>query len=334
MKHHTNSSYNNNQNYNQSHGHNFQFHNNYTNMIKNSADASAINNQRGAGYINQNLNRTNPNTIQQTAYYNPTTFQTKLSNNTPILPAYNNHYNPNHQLIFQQNQSNYAQNNNKHYILNQTHSNSYNNNLNQRYKQNAYKSQAQMSMINPNTKASIDLPRKVSVDSLLSVDESKNDLSNESIELKEDREFTNEEDEEVFEKSIENNNLKSSVSDLCILTTETSCSPSISNQSSLPSPQSTKLTDLIKEENSIYDKSEYFKNLVVAIDQLYPEVKWPLHNTWTFGYIKNTPNVNWAENIKQIADVSYVEDFWSVVTKLYSPSMMTSIGDLTFLKKV
>jgi translation initiation factor 4E len=43
---------------------------------------------------------------------------------------------------------------------------------------------------------------------------------------------------------------------------------------------------------------------------------------------------NWAENIKEIVDVSTVEDFWSVFTALqHTPSHMNQIGDLTFFKK-
>jgi translation initiation factor 4E len=45
------------------------------------------------------------------------------------------------------------------------------------------------------------------------------------------------------------------------------------------------------------------------------------------------PTPNWAENIKEIVDVSYVEDFWSVLTRMNTPSMMTQMGDLTFFKK-
>lgn len=52
-------------------------------------------------------------------------------------------------------------------------------------------------------------------------------------------------------------------------------------------------------------------------------------------YIRNNgpPTTNWAENIKEIVDVSYVEDFWSVLTHMYTPSMMNQTGDLTFFKK-
>lgn len=87
-------------------------------------------------------------------------------------------------------------------------------------------------------------------------------------------------------------------------------------------------------KKSFSDKTEYYRSLVMAVDRLYPDSKFPLHDTWTFGYIKNDNSAtSWDQNIKEIVDVSYVEDFWSVMNNLLTPSMMSSLGDVTFFKK-
>ena len=93
------------------------------------------------------------------------------------------------------------------------------------------------------------------------------------------------------------------------------------------------LADLLPDKKDFADKSEYFRNVVVAVDQLYPDTKWPLHNTWTFWHIKNDPNQSWEDNIKEVVDVAYVEDFWSVASHLYTPSNICAHGDITFFKK-
>ena len=96
-----------------------------------------------------------------------------------------------------------------------------------------------------------------------------------------------------------------------------------------------RLADLIPSEREFGEnKLEYFRHVIVAVDRLYPDTKWPLHNTWTFWHIKNDPNQSWEANIKEIVDVSYVEDFWSVVNYLYTPTnMLAHGGDITFFKK-
>lgn len=77
-----------------------------------------------------------------------------------------------------------------------------------------------------------------------------------------------------------------------------------------------KLTDLIDTESEC-DRTEFYKNVVVAIDQLYPESKWPLHDTWTFSYIKHDNSIkNWSDRIITVMDISFVEDFWSAANYL------------------
>ena len=100
-------------------------------------------------------------------------------------------------------------------------------------------------------------------------------------------------------------------------------------------PPPPKLADLVKSQQSYEDRGEYFRDLVVAIDRLYPDVKWPLKDTWTFWFIKHDSSQNWLDNVKEIADVSFVEDFWSVYRYLVSPSKLsnTTQGDLAFFKK-
>lgn len=95
------------------------------------------------------------------------------------------------------------------------------------------------------------------------------------------------------------------------------------------------LADLIKTPNTLNSKQEYLRSFVSAVDQLYPNTKWPLHTTWTFWHIKNDPNQSWEDNIKEIVEISYVEDFWSVIAHLYTnASKMVSHGcDIAFFKK-
>lgn len=96
----------------------------------------------------------------------------------------------------------------------------------------------------------------------------------------------------------------------------------------------TRLCDVTGLGENGADNSEYYRNLVVAVDRLYPESKFPLHDTWTFGYIKNDPSATrWEMNIKEIIDIAYVEDFWSVVTNCPTASQLSNLGDLTFFKK-
>jgi hypothetical protein len=95
-----------------------------------------------------------------------------------------------------------------------------------------------------------------------------------------------------------------------------------------------RLGDMIQDEQAFTDKGDYYRHVVMAVDRLYPEAKFPLHDTWTFGYIRNDPSAKqWEDNIKEIIDVSYVEDFWAVATNMLTPSYLSNLGDLTFFKK-
>ena len=110
----------------------------------------------------------------------------------------------------------------------------------------------------------------------------------------------------------------------------------VSKSTPIASSSAACLADLMPREKDFGEnnKLDYFRHVVLAIDRLYPDTKWPLHNTWTFWHIKNDPNQSWEENIKEIVDVSYVEDFWSVVNYLYTPmNMLAHGGDITFFKK-
>ena len=93
------------------------------------------------------------------------------------------------------------------------------------------------------------------------------------------------------------------------------------------------LSDIINPESKYDTKSEFYKDFVIAIDRLYPDYKWPLHDTWTFSYIKHDNSIkNWSDRIMTFMDVSYIEDFWSGVNYLFNAGL-TAGGDLTFFKK-
>ena len=103
-----------------------------------------------------------------------------------------------------------------------------------------------------------------------------------------------------------------------------------------PSPAPTggglpRFNDSIQDER---DKVEYYRSLMLAADRLYPDTKFPLQDTWTFGYIRSDSNaIRWEDNIKEIIDVSYVEDFWAVANNMLTPTYLSNLGDLTFFKK-
>ena len=132
-----------------------------------------------------------------------------------------------------------------------------------------------------------------------------------------------EDDEEEVSKSVEIKE-QSNLSSTCA-----------SSESSLvETNKSQRIADLVQPAEHYKDKSDYFRNVVVAIDQLYPSLKWPLYNTWTFWYIKHDNSIkNWSDRIKQVMDISYIEDFWSAINYLLYLPGLTSQGDLTFFKK-
>lgn len=135
------------------------------------------------------------------------------------------------------------------------------------------------------------------------------------------------------ENNLEKSNSICSLSSFEVASEASLASPTYVSPKTAETTVVTCLADLIPDEKDFADKSEYFRNVVVAVDQLYPDTKWPLHNTWTFWHIKNDPNQSWEDNIKEVIDVSYVEDFWSVASHLYTPNNMCAHGDITFFKK-
>jgi hypothetical protein len=92
-----------------------------------------------------------------------------------------------------------------------------------------------------------------------------------------------------------------------------------------------KIKDLVNQTDYV-NRFKYYNDYVLAVDQLYPNTKWPLHDSWTFWYIKNDSNSSWENNLKKLIEVAYIEDFWSVVNYVYSPSRITSHGDIIFFK--
>ena len=140
-------------------------------------------------------------------------------------------------------------------------------------------------------------------------------------------------------QALDNSNETSSITDndkSLTLTSSTSTASFTSTTSQAPvstENSQPKLSDLVKPEAQYKDRSDYFQNLIMAVDQLYPESKWPLHSTWTFWLIKHDNNRPWSENLKTLIDVSYVEDFWSAANYLLSIPNLTHQGDLTFFKK-
>jgi len=101
-----------------------------------------------------------------------------------------------------------------------------------------------------------------------------------------------------------------------------------------PEEECKRLSDLIKPVASYRNRADYYKDVVVAVDALYPDCKWPLHNTWTFSYIKHDNSIkNWSDRIKHFMDVSYVEDFWSAANYLFNMHGLAAGGDLTCFKK-
>lgn len=117
-----------------------------------------------------------------------------------------------------------------------------------------------------------------------------------------------------------------------LLTSASSSESSLTNTSNSSISHKT-LSDLVQKPDSYKDKSDYFRHLVFAIDQLYPDCKWPLHCTWTFWFIKHDSNKTWSDNLKTVSDVSYVEDFWSTINYLLNKSNLLNQGDFTFFKK-
>lgn len=62
-------------------------------------------------------------------------------------------------------------------------------------------------------------------------------------------------------------------------------------------------------------------------------VKFPLENGWSFWFYKNDKTKEWKENIKFIATVEFVEDFWGVYNHIQLVSCINVGCDYMFFKK-
>lgn len=94
----------------------------------------------------------------------------------------------------------------------------------------------------------------------------------------------------------------------------------------------------INNNSAATDRAAFYRRVIVAVDRLYPDTKWPLHDTWTFWHVRHDPSQSWEANIREMVDVAHVEDFWSVTQHVCTPASMSSSsslagGDITFFKK-
>lgn len=46
----------------------------------------------------------------------------------------------------------------------------------------------------------------------------------------------------------------------------------------------------------------------------------PLHNRWKFWYFEPQKNVAWEKNLKEVKEISTVEEFWAVYDNIKLPS--------------
>ena len=86
------------------------------------------------------------------------------------------------------------------------------------------------------------------------------------------------------------------------------------------------------ESSLILDEYVEEEREVSQIGQIVVNNKLPLHNKWSFWYIKNDRLKNWKDNLIKIIDFSYVEDFWSIFNYLVSPSVLETGTDLALFK--
>lgn len=91
--------------------------------------------------------------------------------------------------------------------------------------------------------------------------------------------------------------------------------------------------EVLPVESDYDDRQEFMRCFMSSMDRLYPTCKWPLHDTWTFWHVKNDTSQHWSKNVKEIIDISYVEDFWSVINNLYTLSTFIQQGDVMLFKK-
>jgi translation initiation factor 4E len=117
--------------------------------------------------------------------------------------------------------------------------------------------------------------------------------------------------------------------------TEKSCS-STDDNSQLASPSSP-----LKSSNSNKDEeSDDEMNLNVSarvpspIDDIF-DSRYPLHTTWTFWYFKHdaTSTKDWESNLKSLMDVSFVDEFWSVLNTIFFNNGFMKNCDFMLFKK-
>ncbi|RNA44056.1 eukaryotic translation initiation factor 4E type 1B [Brachionus plicatilis] len=61
--------------------------------------------------------------------------------------------------------------------------------------------------------------------------------------------------------------------------------------------------------------------------------RYPLENSWSFWFYKNSRNNNWSENLIHLTNVDNVQDFWSVYTHLKPVEYLSDGCDYAFFKK-
>ena len=63
------------------------------------------------------------------------------------------------------------------------------------------------------------------------------------------------------------------------------------------------------------------------------DYKHPLEFSWTFWYFTLNPGKSWRDNLEMLTTVSTVEDFWSVINWISSPSEMKIGADFSMFKE-
>ena len=85
------------------------------------------------------------------------------------------------------------------------------------------------------------------------------------------------------------------------------------------------------EDNQTNGESASGGITAVTLDETY--VKHPLNNSWSLWFFKTGKSANWADNLKYIADVGAVEDFWGLYNHV-QPVVGLPVGcDYSFFKK-
>ena len=74
-------------------------------------------------------------------------------------------------------------------------------------------------------------------------------------------------------------------------------------------------------------------NSVSEEEQEESVVKHPLNNLWGWWFFKSDKSRTWADNLKYIAEVGSVEDFWGLFNHVQPVSGLPSVCDYSFFKK-